>query len=50
MSLRRALYRAASRLGDLEAVSSGDPSRIAKRVVRKGTYRRVGRTMRKWGL
>ncbi len=34
-SFRRTAYRSASRAGDLEALASGDPSKIVKRYVRK---------------
>lgn len=43
--IRQLLYRTASRLGDIAAVSSGDPKRIAKRVVRKLLYRLANKTI-----
>ncbi len=41
------MYRTASLLGDVEAISSGRPNVIAKRMVRKSVYRRQGATTRR---
>jgi len=43
--VRRRLYRSASILGDVEAVSKG-PSAMGRRVVRKSIWRVVGRLLR----
>ena len=52
--LRRSLYRDARILGDVEAVASGNPGKMAKRVVRRKVYRAEGtitrRRLRKFGL
>lgn len=42
-SLRSALYRWARILGDVQAVTSGDPKRIAKRYANKVIGRNVVR-------
>ena len=44
---RRRLYRAGSILGDLEAIASGDPGRVARRYVRKSAWRAQGRATRR---
>jgi hypothetical protein len=36
---RRSLYRAGSALGDIGALSSGNPNRIARRAVNKVIWR-----------
>jgi hypothetical protein len=41
------LYRAARDLGDIEAVASGNPSRVGKRMARKAVYRSTGRPTRR---
>lgn len=41
--LRRNLYRTARTLGDVEAVASGNPKRMAKRAVNKKIGRTLGR-------
>ncbi len=41
------LYWLAKLLGDWQAVSSGDPKKMGKRVARRTTGKAVGRTMRK---
>lgn len=43
---RRAMYRGARTLGDLEAVASGDPKRIIGRLWRKQLWRWLGRISR----
>jgi hypothetical protein len=45
---RRSLYRDARILGDVEAVASGKPSKVAKRVVRRRVYRAEGTITRRW--
>lgn len=45
--LRRLMYRNARRLGDLDALASGSPSRIARRGARKVIYRHAGRGLRR---
>jgi hypothetical protein len=44
---RRAAYRGASILGDVDAALSGDPGKMAKRVVRKRAWRAWSSIMRK---
>lgn len=44
---RGILYKIAKFLGDFQAVSSGDPKRIAKRVGRRIYGKASGRLMRK---
>jgi hypothetical protein len=44
---RSFLYRLARVLGDVEAVSSGKPERVVKRIARKAAYRSTGRLLRK---
>lgn len=39
---RRAAYRTGSILGDVQAVKSGSPRKIAARYVRKSILRRLG--------
>ena len=46
--LRRQLYRAGRDLGDVEAVASGNPDKIARRALRKRVYRAEGRVTRRW--
>ena len=46
--LRRNFYRAARDLGDIEAIGSGNPGRVAKRIARKKIYRTQGRLTRRW--
>src|ERR1019366_5401632 len=52
--LRRSLYRDARILGDVEAVASGSPGKVGKRIVRRKVYRAEGtitrRRTRKFGL
>ncbi len=45
MKLRRSLYRWARLLGDLQAITSGNPKRIGKRVVNKLVGRKVVRRL-----
>lgn len=45
-STRRACYRVASFLGDVQAVRH--PRRLPKRILRKFAWRRFGRLMRKF--
>jgi hypothetical protein len=45
---RRDLYKAGRDLGDIEAVVSGNPGKVAKRVVRKRVYRVEGTVTRRW--
>jgi len=47
-ALRGALYGLARLLGDVQAASSGDPARIARRVARRAAGRAVGRLFRRW--
>jgi len=42
--LRRLLYRDARRLGDVEALASGDPKRIERRAKNKLLGRALGRS------
>ena len=44
--LRRLLYRKGSALGDLSAISSGNPGRIARRGVNKVIWRGWARLFR----
>jgi hypothetical protein len=44
VSLRSSLYRSARVLGDVEAVSSGDPKRITRRAKNKLLGRALGRS------
>lgn len=46
--IRGLLYRSASVLGDVQAVSSGKPDRMVKRLIRKVAYRNFGSAMRRW--
>ncbi len=41
------LYKAARLLGDYQALSSGSPKKVTKRVGRRVTGRAAGRTLRK---
>lgn len=43
MKLRRALYRTARTLGDVQAVSSGNTNKVAKRSLNKAIGRGIGR-------
>lgn len=45
--IRRLLYRSASALGDCQAVASGKPDRMIKRIIRKELYRDMGRSIRR---
>jgi hypothetical protein len=46
--VRRATYRLGSLLGDVDAITSGDPERMAKRfLIRKPLGRLFGRVMRR---
>lgn len=45
MKLRSALYRAARIAGDIQAVSSGKPGRITKRLANKAIGRSIVRRM-----
>lgn len=45
MGTRRNLYRAASFLGDVQAIRKG-PAAVVKRQARKSVYRRQGRWTR----
>jgi hypothetical protein len=42
------LYRAARDLGDIEAVASGNPSRVGKRMARKALYSASDLEVAKW--
>ena len=44
---RGLLYRIARLLGDVQAISSGNPQKAAKRAARRVTGRATGRAMRK---
>lgn len=44
---RSLLYKAARLLGDFQAISSGSPKKMTKRVGRRVTGRAAGKTMRK---
>jgi hypothetical protein len=44
---RGLLYKATRLLGDVQAVSSGSPKKMTKRVGRRITGRAAGKTMRK---
>ncbi len=44
---RGLLYKTARLLGDYQAVSSGSPKKMTKRVGRRLTGRAAGKTMRK---
>jgi hypothetical protein len=46
--LHRQLYRDARILGDVEAVASSKPSKVAMRVVRRWVYRAEGTITRRW--
>lgn len=46
-TFRSELYRGARAIGDYQAVASGKPSRIAKRVIRKKAGRVYGGWMRR---
>ena len=41
--LRRSLYKGARILGDVNAVTSGNPARMAKRMMNKFTGRKLAR-------
>lgn len=43
MKLRSSLYRAARALGDIQAVSSGKPSKVARRAKNKLLGRLLGK-------
>jgi hypothetical protein len=43
---RRITWRASSILGDVEAVASGSPARVGRRMVRKAVWRAIGKAMR----
>jgi hypothetical protein len=43
--VRGNLYALARILGDVQAVASGDPRRMAKRVARRLVWRSVGRVL-----
>jgi hypothetical protein len=42
---RRQCYRCASIIGDVQAIASGNPSKIAKRFCRKCAYRSTGKLL-----
>ncbi|NLC11765.1 MAG: hypothetical protein GX767_05870 [Firmicutes bacterium] len=44
---RSFLYTLARLLGDFQAISSGDPKKIAKRAARKAAGRATGKVLRK---
>ncbi|HKM17127.1 MAG TPA: hypothetical protein VJ064_02755 [Limnochordia bacterium] len=44
---RGLLYRIARLLGDVQAISSGSPQKVAKRAARRITGRATGRAMRR---
>jgi hypothetical protein len=44
--IRRTLYRTAARLGDVEALASGNPKRIVERAENKIIWRGFGSLMR----
>lgn len=44
---RRAAYRTGAVLGDVQAVASGDPGKVAKRVVRKAAWKAWARLARR---
>ncbi len=41
------LYKLAKFLGDFQAVSSGNPGKMGKRIARRTTGKAVGRSLRK---
>jgi hypothetical protein len=45
--LRRTLYRVARILGDVQALSSSDPKKVARRAGRRATGRAAGKLLRK---
>jgi hypothetical protein len=47
MKLRSLLYTSARVLGDAEAIASGSPKKMGKRVVRKVSGRRVNGWLRR---
>ena len=44
---RSILYKAARLLGDLQAISSGDPGKIGRRVARRAAGKATGRAFRR---
>ncbi|MEW6244178.1 MAG: hypothetical protein AB1497_07950 [Bacillota bacterium] len=44
---RGMLYRIARLLGDIQAISSGNPRKMAKRVARRAAGKATGRALRK---
>ena len=46
-TIRSNLYKTGKVLGDLQAVGSGKPSRVAKRVGRRVAGKSLGKLMRK---